>query len=64
MCLGSESDSGRALLHGLECILDLVQPALWREDGVVGIVSVTELQCGMKLSAYICLLVSCTRTMV
>ena len=42
--LGLESDGSRALLNGLECILDLVQTALRREDSVVRIVRVSELQ--------------------
>ena len=44
MCLGPQPDGCRPLLYGLERILDLVQAALWREDGVVGIVCVAELK--------------------
>ena len=41
--LGAQAHCGRSLLHGLQCILDLVQTSLRGEDGVIGVVSVPEL---------------------
>ena len=44
MCLRSQTHRRRALLHGLERILDLVEAALRRKDSVIGVVGVTELE--------------------
>ena len=46
MGLGSQSYGRRALLDGLERVLDLVQSALGREDGVIRIVRVPKLDNG------------------
>ena len=43
MCLRSQSNGCRALLDCFERVLDLVQPTLRREYGVVRIVGVPEL---------------------
>ena len=46
--LGAQAHCGRSLLHGLQCILDLVQTSLRGEDGVIGVVSVPELYVGVS----------------
>lgn len=41
--LGEDTDGGAGVGDGLEGVLDLVQPALWREDGSSGIVAARHL---------------------
>lgn len=48
MCLRSQTYGSRTLLHGLERILDLMQPALRGENGVIRVVCVAELYCFVK----------------
>jgi len=43
MGFGAQTDGSRTLLYGLEGILDLVQPSLGREDGVVRVVGIAKL---------------------
>lgn len=44
MGLGLEANHSRSLLHGFQGVFDLMKPALRREDGIVGVVGIAELQ--------------------